>query len=321
MGNAPLLTDRQIVSTRGAKNAVDPRQPYAYLVEEERSAAGIVEPVATLFLTNRECPLKCVYCDLWKNTTDGRVAAGDIPAQMDYALSRLPSARHIKLYNSGNFFDPQAIVREDFSAIARRVRGFRTVIVENHPLFCDQHCIDFRRQIDGELEVAIGLETADPEILPRLNKRMTLDDFARAAGVLRDGDIHVRAFILLKPPYCRTEESAVEWAARSVEFAVQCGARCCSIIPTREGSGVMEQLAQQGHFGPPQLASLEAALETSLALPQVRRGQARVFADLWDVERLAACGRCIQPRRERLKRMNDAQVRVPRVECDCGAIP
>ncbi len=319
MSEAPTFSDRQIALARGAKQAVDPRQPYAYLVEEERSAAGLVEPVATLFLTNRECPLKCVYCDLWKNTTDERVAVGDIPAQIDYALSRTPPTKHIKLYNSGNFFDPQAIPREDFSAIAKRVQNLKTVIVENHPVFCDEHCTQFRQRLDGELEVAIGLETADPEILPRLNKRMTLDDFARAAGFLRASDIHVRAFILLKPPYCDGDAEAVEWAVRSVEYAVQCGVRCCSIIPTRGGNGIMEQLAEQDLFSPPKLASLEAALEQSLAISEVVSAQVRVFADLWDVERLADCRWCVQRRIERLKQMNHAQQHLPPIHCDCGA--
>lgn len=319
MSDVPLRTDRQILAARGPKNAVDPRQPYAFLVEEERSASGAIEPMATIFLTNRECPLRCVYCDLWQNTTDQRVAIGDIPAQIDYALARLPPARHVKLYNSGNFFDAQAIPRADYPAIAERVRRFQTVIVENHPLFCDDHCREFRRRIDGELEVAIGLETADPEILPRLNKRMTLEDFARAAEFLRESDIQVRAFMLLKPPYCTGESAAVEWAVRSVEFAIRCGVRCCSIIPTRGDNGIMEQIAQQGQFSPPKLSSLESALAQALALPAVVRGQARVFTDLWDIERLATCRRCVGPRIERLKLMNHVQQSLPPALCDCGA--
>jgi radical SAM enzyme (TIGR01210 family) len=318
MSNGPLLADRQILAARGPKNPVDPRQPYAFLIEEERSASGVVEPVATMFLTNRECPLRCVYCDLWKNTTSERVAVGDIPVQIDFALSRLPAARHIKLYNSGNFFDPQAIPRADHGAITQLVQNFETVIVENHPILCGERCVEFRQHLSGELEVAMGLETVDPEILPRLNKRMTLDDFSRAAGLLRENDIQVRAFVLLKPPYCRSDESAVEWAVSSVEFAVQCGVRCCSIIPTRGGNGIMEQLAQQELFAPPALSSVEDALEQSLALPAVRSGQVRVFADLWDIARLATCPRCVSPRISRLKQMNDTQSPMPAIECDCG---
>ena len=114
----PSISRRDLLASRGPKNKVDPRRPYAFLVEQERSAAGKMEPVATIFLTNKECPFSCVYCDLWKNTTDRRVQPGDIPAQIDYALSRLPPAKAVKLYNSGNFFDPQAIPPQDHDAMA-----------------------------------------------------------------------------------------------------------------------------------------------------------------------------------------------------------
>jgi archaeosine synthase beta-subunit len=93
--------------------------PYAYLVEDERTAAGEIVPTATIFLTNRECPWRCLMCDLWRNTITETVPAGAIPQQIDYALERLPAARQIKLYNSGSFFDPRAIP----PAITKRLRG------------------------------------------------------------------------------------------------------------------------------------------------------------------------------------------------------
>ena len=42
------------------------------------------------------------------NTTTTSVPPGTIPDQVQYALQRLPSAQQVKLYNSGNFFDPQS---------------------------------------------------------------------------------------------------------------------------------------------------------------------------------------------------------------------
>ena len=69
----PTFTDAQVLHARGAKNVVDPRRPYAFLVEPEYQPNGRVESVATLFLTNRECPFRCLFCDLWQNTTDDRV--------------------------------------------------------------------------------------------------------------------------------------------------------------------------------------------------------------------------------------------------------
>ena len=132
----PQITDQDILSLRPPKNRLDPWRPYACLVEPERSAAGSLDDVLTVFLTNRECPFRCTMCDLWRNTLDERVPLGAIPAQIDHAIQTLPPARHIKLYNAGNFFDSQAIPPEDHAAIATKVRQFQTVIVENHPRLC-----------------------------------------------------------------------------------------------------------------------------------------------------------------------------------------
>lgn len=307
----PTITDAEILAARAAKNSVDPQRPYAFLVEPEYQPTGRVESVATLFLTNRECPFRCLFCDLWKNTTDQRVPVGAIPTQIDFALERLEPARHIKLYNSGNFFDRQAIPAEDHAAIAARVRGFETVIVENHPALCGGDCERFRDRIATQLEIAMGLETAHPKILQRLNKRMTLDDFSHASESLVAQDIRVRAFILVRAPFM-TEVEGVQWAIRSMEFAFDCGVECCSLIPTRGGNGAMESLAADRQFAPPALASLEEVFDAGLAMC---RG--RVFVDLWDIAKLVRCPRCGPKRIARLQSMNLGQQCVPHVTCDC----
>jgi archaeosine synthase beta-subunit len=308
-----LLSDEEIVALRPAKNAVDPYRPYHFSVEPERTAAGNVDDVATIFLVNRECPWRCLMCDLWKNTTGQSVPAGGVPAQIDYALARLPPVRHLKLYNSGNFFDTRAVAPADHAAIAERVGRFATVIVENHPKLCREPCLRFRDLLGTTLEVALGLETVHPDVLPRLNKSMTLDDFARAVEFLLKGGIAVRAFILLRPPYL-SEAEGVEWAVRSLEYAFSLGVGCCSVIPTRGGNGAMERLQAAGAFAPPRLHSLELSLEAGLAL-----GRGRVFADLWDAERFYDCSACGPARVARLNEMNLTQRLPPPVVCGaCG---
>lgn len=305
----PRFSDAEIVAARPARLDADVSQPYAYLVEPEVSAHGVLEDVATVFLTNRECPFRCLMCDLWRHTTETTVPSGAIPAQIDYALRRLPPARHIKLYNGGNFFDRKAIPPDDYAAIASLVMGFSTVIVENHPSLCGDACLRFRDLLDGRLEVAMGLETAHPAVLDRLNKRMTLDDFERAVSFLLRHDIDVRAFILLRPPFM-TEEEGVEWAVRSIEWAFDRGVRCCSVIPTRSGNGILDRLKREGLFSPPSLTSMERVLEDG-----IRMGQGRVFMDLWDAERFYDCTRCGPARRDRLERMNHTQTVQPPVVC------
>jgi hypothetical protein len=307
--------DAWIISRRPGRNVVDPFRPYAFLVEDECAASGEVVPVATIFLTNRECPWRCLMCDLWRNTLSESVPLGAIPTQIDYALERLGAARQLKLYNSGSFFDPKAIPLQDHVAIAERVAGFERVIVECHPALVGDPCIRFNDRIAGGLEVAMGLETAHPEILQRLNKRMSLEQFECAAQALQSNGVGLRVFILVKPPFME-EDEAVEWAARSLEFAFNCGATAATLIPTRGGNGAMDDLAGAGLFVPPKLATLEAALANGIAM---KRG--RVFADLWDVKRTASCEICAELRIARLHAMNLQQCASPSVQCErCGGL-
>ncbi|HTV07171.1 MAG TPA: hypothetical protein VME86_17505 [Acidobacteriaceae bacterium] len=305
--------DRWIVARRPVRAMVNAHEPYAYFVEDEYAADGEVWPVVTVFLTNRECPFRCTMCDLWRNTLEASVPAGAIPAQIDFALERLPQARAVKLYNSGSFFDPRAIPVEDYAAIAVRVRGFERVIVECHPAFVGQHCVEFRDLLAGRLEVAMGLETAHLEVLAKLNKRMTLEQFAAAGEFLRSNEMDLRVFILVQPPFMRPEES-LHWAQRSLDFAFDCRATAATLIPTRDGNGAMEALAVSGAFTPPNLSTLEATAEYGLEL---ERG--RVFTDLWDVKRGGECAVCFDARLERLRAMNLEQRVLDEVRCAaCG---
>ena len=66
------------------------------------------------------------------------------PHQIEWALNQMPEARHLKLYNSGSFFDERAIPSEDYERIASLVSHFETVIVESHPRLINEKCLHFR---------------------------------------------------------------------------------------------------------------------------------------------------------------------------------
>lgn len=318
MKPVPNISDRQIIDVRPARNSLDIDRPYEFLVESERSAEGLVEDVATIFLTNRECPFRCLMCDLWKNTTVESVPVGTIPRQIDYALERLPEAQHVKLYNSGNFFDPKAIPKADWPAIVDRVRSFKSVIVENHPKLCGDGCFEFQDMLtehDVELEVALGLETVHPEVLARLNKQMTTEDFSQAVERLLSAGIRLRTFILLRPPFLN-EEEGIEWAMRSIEFALESGVSCCSVVPTRAGNGIMEQLQNKGQFESPLLSSMEIVQERGIQL-----NAGRIFMDTWNAQQFANCAKCAESRVQRIAEMNLSQQVEPQIECKhCGKV-
>lgn len=305
--------DHWVLSHRSSKAPLDPFRAYAAVWEEEPDCSGALVPTAVVFLTNRECPFRCVMCDLWVNTLDGSVPRGAITTQIRAAVAELPSARSIKLYNAGSFFDPAAIPDADDEEIAQALHGFERVIVEAHPAFLSgahgERCLRFRSLLAGRLEVAIGLETAHPTVLSRLNKRMTIDLFQRAASFLAEHDIDLRVFLLLNPPFLFGRE-AIEWACRSLDVAAASHAAVMSVIPTRGGNGAMEALGDA--YQTPRLPALEAVIEYGLSM---KRG--RVFADVWDLERFYDCA-CSPARANRLRAMNRTQ-RIPLpVTCACA---
>jgi uncharacterized Fe-S cluster-containing MiaB family protein len=287
-------------------------------------------------------------CDLWKNTLPYSVPPGAIPTQLDYALARLSSRpEQIKLYNSGSFFDTAAIPVEDYAQIAEKVSFAGRVVVECHPNLVGERIIAFRDHLVGaqrsgsarchssgertgrsepvpgpRLEVAMGLETIHPSILPRLNKQLTAASFRRAARDLCEFGIDLRVFVLVKPPFMQ-ESQAVHWAVKSAEFAIDSGAEVVSLIPTRAGNGAMDRLLENHEFAPPALCTVERALEGCLARFYNGAGSAasegrlkcRIFVDTWNLEQFSTCPHCFDQRRVRLCQMNLTQQILPSIHC------
>jgi len=314
--------DRFVLARRGPRTTRDPWQAHGLIVEDERGADGRPMSIATVLLTGRECPWRCTMCDLWLDTIETDTPPGAIPTQIAGARATVRDGgtpvTGMKLYNAGSFFDPRAVPEGDYDDIATALIGLSHVVVESHPALVgprlDRWLAALARQAGDaapQLEVAMGLETAHPQALDRLNKRFTLADFAAAAQALADRAVALRVFLLISPPFVAAAEQD-EWLLRSVDAALSCGATVVSLVPTRPGNGTLEDLAHSGWFRAPNLDDIERSV--AMALTHAA-GRGRVFVDVWDLERFASCSHCFAARRERLVAMNLAQRVLPPVAC------
>jgi radical SAM enzyme (TIGR01210 family) len=296
----------------------DPWAPHGIFLEKERLDSGMVVDSGVVLLTNKECPWRCLMCDLWKGTTKEKVPGGAITTQVGLARRNWAAAgvvpRQVKLYNSGSFFDPAAIPREDYAGIAAEVSFAENVVVESHPRLVGDEAVRLRDLLTGGLEVAMGLETAHEKVLKLLNKGFDLGQFALAASRLRLEGISMRAFLLVNPPFLPPGE-ALDWVVKSADFAFSCGATAVSLIATRAGNGAMERLLESGELVLPNMADLELAQSRAIAL-----GKGRVFADIWDLRQLSRCEHCFEKRVERLQCVNLTQRDLPLIPCRscCG---
>ncbi|MGM0507146.1 MAG: radical SAM protein [Bacteroidota bacterium] len=310
------MPDRNEIRTlRPPRRSGRADRPVHFLHEKEMGTDGKIQNVNTLFLRNRECSFTCTMCDLWRDTLESDTPEGAIPAQINYALARLPKADRIKLYNSGNFFDQRAIPTTDHPDILKSIQGVQHLIVENHPLLCNHSLFRFASQFDGTFEVAMGLETIHPEILPRLNKKLSPESYRSAVHSLRRAGIHVRTFLLLQLPWELDPEENREWALRSLQFAFESGSQLVTMIPTRSGNGYMDQLEEKGLFVEPSLNQIEQTIDEALRLANSTDGHSILQVDLWDLSRFSSCLHCLDDRRRRLERINLTQQPQPHVAC------
>lgn len=313
----PTAEDLRIRSLRPRKPAVDPWRPIDHLVESELDRQGRASRALTIFLAGAECPFTCVFCDLWRFTTDAPTPEGAIPAQIQAVLADLaePAPPTIKLYNASNFFDSRAVPAADDPRILDLVAPFERVVVECHPRLVGQRCLDFGRALaerGSRLEVAMGFETIHPQALPRLGKKLDVHHLRDACERLSDAEIDLRAFVLLGAPYVPLAEE-LHWLRETVRFALHQGASPVCLIPVR-GDGAptpaaqpsrresgprseLARLAESGHFHEPGLDRIEAGFEACLALdPRA------VQLDTWDLERFATDSADDRARIERLRR-------------------
>jgi len=314
--------DRFIVERRGARPLHDPWRHQGVTVDDERQEDGRIARAATVFLTGRECPWRCTMCDLWRYTILTDTPPGAIPSQIADARRALRGdavpVDVMKLYNAGSFFDPRAVPEADYDSIAVALEGLSRVIVESHPALIGARVERFLEVLAARnagapqaLEVAIGLETAHPDALERLNKRFTLQQFGDAARALRQRAVALRVFLLIAPPFVARGEQD-EWLLKSVDAAFGCGASVISLIPTRAGNGAMDALADAGAFHAPDIEDIERSARLAL---RHAAGRGRVFVDLWDLARFSPCPECAGTRRERLHQMNLQQLVLPAHAC------
>ncbi|MEM1176722.1 MAG: radical SAM protein [Acidobacteriota bacterium] len=280
--------DRRLRAQRPAKIPPESGRPIAAQVELERTPEGDLERALTIFLAGRECPFTCIFCDLWRHTTDAPTPPGAIPEQIRIALEEhapkgAPPVESVKLYNASNFFDAGSVPPADDAKILDLVGGLRRVIVECHAKLVGRRAARYAERLGGagsRLEVAVGFETVHPQALAQLNKRVTVNDLRAASRRLREMDADLRAFVLIGVPFIDLGDEEA-WVLRSVQEALDCGARVVSLIPMRSGESELVRLEREGLWTPPDLDRVEAAYTRAREL-----APDRVFLDTWDLDKL-----------------------------------
>jgi archaeosine synthase beta-subunit len=239
---------------------------YVNLWTEDESLGGERVRAFVLILKTRGCywaDLKgCSMCGYAKDTLGRSATPAELAEQLARALERYHGEPYVKLYTSGSFLDDREVDPESRRAIVGTFSGrARRLLFESLPEFATPEALGpLKTAFDGELEVALGLESTDPTVLGRyVHKSASPEEYLAAGDRVRALGLRAKAYLLLKPPYL-TESEAIEDVVRSVRDAAP-HFDALSVNPVHIQNGtVVEWLYRRGRYRPPWLWSVAETL-------------------------------------------------------------
>jgi len=247
----------------------------------EREAIGPDEVAAfVLILRTRGCywadQKGCSMCGYAKDTLGRSATPAELAEQLDRALGRYGGEPYVKVYTSGSFLDDREVDPASRLALVRAFSGkARRLLFETLPEFATPETLaPLHEAFAGELEVALGLESTDPNVLGRLvHKNAPPSDYLAAGDRVRGLGLRAKAYLLLKPPYLTEQESVRDVLSSIAEASPHFDALSVNPVHIQNGT-VVEWLYHRGRYRPPWLWSVVETLRAGAPL----RGAARLVS-------------------------------------------
>jgi radical SAM enzyme (TIGR01210 family) len=253
---------------------------YVNLWSEDEALGSERVKAFVLILRTKGCywaDLKgCSMCGYARDTLGRSTTPEELGQQLEHALRAYAGEPYVKIYTSGSFLDDREV---DPGSRERIVRAFassaRRLLFESLPEFVEAERIaPLKEAFPGELEIALGLESTQPEVLQRLvNKGSPPSDYLAAADRARTMGLRPKAYLLLKPPYL-SEPEAIADVATSIRVAAE-RFDAISVNPVHiQGGTIVEWLYRRNRYRPPWLWSLVQVLSEGAPY----RGQSRLVS-------------------------------------------
>jgi len=263
----------------------DVSKPAHIDIREEHFRGENVKRAVVFLLSNgcewalRSSAHGCTMCGhIAKQTrTAEPISAGSFVTQFTNAFSTVDfhDIPVLNIFNNGSFFNDHEIPTEARRAILRKInetKSIKKLLVECRPEYITQDVIRETAAIisDKELEIAIGLETAD-DVHRKIavNKGFTMRQFTEAANTITGNNVSLRTYVLLKPPFL-SEAEAISDAVESIKTAFSLGARTVSLeAVTVQKYTLVDYLNENGLYRVPWLWSMIEVVKQTAHLGNV----------------------------------------------------
>ncbi|MFW3146153.1 MAG: archaeosine biosynthesis radical SAM protein RaSEA [Thermoplasmatota archaeon] len=209
----------------------------------------------------------CLMCGYNEPGDQGSVSKEELIMQTATAMENYNGESYIKIFTSGSFLDGNEIPPDVQTAILKHIghtAGNVRVLVESRPEYITEDSLSRLSDIEVDLEIAIGLETASDAIrMEMVRKGFSYEQYLNSARLVTDSGLSLKTYLLLKPPMLG-ESSSLDDCITSIkcisrEFP---GSRI-SINPMNiQSDTYVEKLFNNKLYRPPWLWSLVEVLRT-----------------------------------------------------------
>jgi len=239
---------------------------------------------AVVFLLSNGCEwaLKsangCTMCGhIAKQTRKQPISADDFIIQFKTAFSTInfKDIPILNIFNNGSFFNDNELpsdARRTILSLISENESIKRLLVECRPEFVEESVF---REVKSllprtEMEIAIGLETADDfRRIISINKGFSLSQFTQAANIILNNDLRLRSYILLKPPFYSEKEAILD-AVDSIKTAFSLGVNTVSLeAMTVQKYTLIEYLYNNNIYKMPWLWSIVEVIKQTSHLGRV----------------------------------------------------
>ncbi|MFW6064003.1 MAG: archaeosine biosynthesis radical SAM protein RaSEA [Candidatus Natronoplasma sp.] len=240
----------------------DRKDLIAYWEEEEFYKDEIKDVFSLIFRTRgcyRSYNSGCSMCGYYTDTNP-EIDNENIKDQLDEALSRYRGQEIVKIYTSGSFLDRDEI---DDETAFKIIESFDVdkIVIETRPEFVERDRVKKLSQTVDELELALGLESANDFVLENcINKGFTFNDYKECVEKISDL-VSIRTYLLLKPPLL-TEREAIADLINSIQ-SISDLTDIISVNPVNIQKGtLLEELWHRDLYSPPWLWSITEVINS-----------------------------------------------------------
>lgn len=253
----------------------NPRQPVRCWSEKDVLNGKVADAYVIILRTRGcswACSSGCTMCGYFNDSMLSPVSTEDLLAQFANAMQMYNDEKIVKVFTSGSFLDsselPEPVQREVLRTLAEKAEK---ISVESRPEYITETRLKEIKKIisSKEFEIGIGLETSNDLVREKaINKGFTFQDYVHAATLLKQHQMIVKTYVLLKPPFLTEKESLNDCIRTITDITPY--TEIVSLNPTNvQRHTVVEYLWKRNQYRPPWLWSIVEILQQRKTMTDV----------------------------------------------------